>query len=132
MASSLRPAPRTWPGPRALADAVKKLAPECKILFVGGHVAALPREVLEKHPAIDFVCQNEGVYTISNLLKTNLKDGLDASGWFGFPLRRGGIVLNKPSPIVAQGDLPRELPGIAWDLLPVANYRTSLVAFLFE
>ena len=53
-----------------LADTVKKLAPECKILFVGGHIAALPREVLERHSAIDFVCQNEGVYTISNLLKT--------------------------------------------------------------
>jgi len=60
-------------GATSLADAVKKSAPECKILFVGGHVAALPREVLEKHPSIDFVCQNEGVYTISNLLKTNLK-----------------------------------------------------------
>ena len=54
-------------GATTLADAVKQLAPEAKILFVGGHIAALPREVLEHHAAIDFVCQNEGVYTISNL-----------------------------------------------------------------
>ena len=71
-------------GATSLADAVKKLAPECKILFVGGHIAALPREVLEKHASIDFVCQNEGVYTISNLLKTNLKDELEKVDGLGF------------------------------------------------
>jgi len=112
-------------GATSLADTVKKQAPEGKILFVGGHIAALPREVLVNHPSIDFVCQNEGVYTISNLLKTNLKDGLEAVDGLGFR-KDGAIVLNKPSPIVAKADLPRELPGIAWDLLPVKNYRTAL------
>ena len=112
-------------GATTLADAVKALAPECKILFVGGHIAALPREVLENHPSIDFVCQNEGVYTISNLLKTNLNNGLETVDGLGFR-RNGSIVLNKPSPIVAKADLSRELPGIAWDLLPVKNYRTAL------
>ena len=57
-----------------LAELLKSSAPHIKIAFVGGHIAALSREVLERHPAIDFVCQNEGVYTISNLLKTNLKE----------------------------------------------------------
>ena len=113
-------------GAASLGCAVKKLAPECKILFVGGHIAALPREVLEKHKAVDFVCQNEGVYTISNLLKTNLKERLGAVDGLGFRSQGEGIVLNKPSPIVSRWDLPNELPGIAWDLLPVKNYRTSL------
>ena len=112
-------------GAASLADAVKKIAPGCKVLFVGGHIAALPREVLTNHHSIDFVCQNEGVYTISNLLKTDLKDGLEAVDGLGFR-KDGGIVLNKPSPIVAKADLPRELPGIAWDLLPIKNYRTAL------
>ena len=112
-------------GATALADTVKKMSPDCKVLFVGGHIAALPREVLEKHKAIDFVCQNEGVYTISNLLKTNLKDDLDKIDGLGF--HNGvSVVLNKPSIIVSKKDLPRELPGIAWDLLPMKNYRTSL------
>jgi anaerobic magnesium-protoporphyrin IX monomethyl ester cyclase len=107
-----------------LAVLAKEKLPETKILFVGGHIAALSREVLEKHSAIDFVCQNEGVYTISNLLATDLKDKLekvDGLGW-----RNGSIVLNKPSPIVEKSDLPRDLPGIAWDLLPINNYRTAL------
>ena len=112
-------------GAVTLADAVKKLEPQGKILFVGGHIAALPREVMEHHPSIDFVCQNEGVYTISHLLKTNLKDNLEMVDGLGFRLG-ASIVLNKPSPIVAKADLPRELPGIAWDLLPIKNYRTAL------
>ncbi|MBI4309476.1 MAG: cobalamin B12-binding domain-containing protein [Candidatus Omnitrophica bacterium] len=111
-------------GAIGLAQTLKDAAAEIKILFVGGHVAALSREVLEKHAAIDFVCQNEGVYTISNLLKTNLKDKLDQVDGLGW--RNGGVVLNKPSPIVPKADLPVELPGIAWDLLQIKNYRTAL------
>ncbi|MBI3601320.1 MAG: cobalamin B12-binding domain-containing protein [Candidatus Omnitrophica bacterium] len=112
-------------GATTLAAMLKDYAPSIKVLFVGGHVAALAREVLEKHSSIDFVCQNEGVYTISNLLKTNLKDKLDLVDGLGFR-EEGGMVLNKPSPIVAKADLSVELPGIAWDLLPVKNYRTAL------
>lgn len=112
-------------GSVAVAELLKDAAPEIKIIFVGGHVAALSREVLERHPGIDFVCQNEGVYTISTLLATNLKD--DLGKVLGLGYREGGkAVLNAPSPIVAKADLPRDLPGVAWDLLPMKNYRTSL------
>ncbi len=111
-------------GAVGLAEILKDNAPGIKILFVGGHIAALSREVLEKHSAIDFVCQNEGVYTISNLLRTDLNNKLDQVDGLGF--RGDGIILNKPSPIVAKADLPTELPGIAWDLLPIKNYRTAL------
>lgn len=108
-----------------LAEKLKQAAPEIKILFVGGHIAALSRETLEKHSYIDFVCQNEGVYTISTLLASNLQDELGKI--LGLGWREGGkVVLNAPSPIVAKPDLPRDLPGIAWDLLPLKNYRTSL------
>ncbi len=112
-------------GATILSAALKDRMPQVKILFVGGHVAALPREVLEKHNSIDFVCQNEGVYTISNLLQTNFEDDLDKVLGLGYR-KDGGIVLNPPSPIVAKGDLPRDLPGVAWDLLPLKNYRTAL------
>lgn len=112
-------------GSVAVAELLKDAAPEIKIIFVGGHVAALSREVLERHPGIDFVCQNEGVYTISSLLATNLKD--DLGKVLGLGHREGGmVILNAPSPIVAKADLPRDLPGVAWDLLPMKNYRTSL------
>lgn len=123
-----------------LAEKIKQTYPEIKILFVGGHIAALPRETLEKHPFIDFVCQNEGVYTISNLLKCDLDDdhlimNVKGLGWrpsdYYEPIDEtdfssSTIVLNEPSPIVAKEDFSRDLPGMAWDLLPMKHYRTSL------
>jgi len=112
-------------GAISLAEMIKNQCPETVILFVGGHIAALPREVMEKHSFIDMVCQNEGVYTISNLLKTNLKDHLDKVAGLGFR-QDGQIVLNAPSPIVAKEDLPEFLPGIPWDKLPMDAYRTAL------
>ena len=57
-----------------LAEKIKQISPSQKILFVGGHVAALPQEVL-KHSCVDMVCQNEGVYTISDLIKCLLAKG---------------------------------------------------------
>ncbi|MFA5059104.1 MAG: radical SAM protein [Candidatus Omnitrophota bacterium] len=112
-------------GAVSLAEELKKNSPEIKILFVGGHVSALSREVLEKHPYIDMVCQNEGVYTISNLLKTNLEDKLDQVLGLGYR-QDGKIVLNSPSPIVSKEDLATELPGVAWDKLSMSRYRTAL------
>jgi len=108
-----------------LAEKLRARYPSYKILFVGAHVAALPRQTLERHACVDFVCQNEGVYTISALLKTNLRDGLKKIKGLGFR-RDQEIILNPPSPIVAQKDLERELPGVAWNLLPMDRYRTAL------
>src|SRR3989344_267556 len=112
-------------GAVALAEALKAEFPQTRILFVGGHIAALSREVLEKHACIDMVCQNEGVYTISNLLKTNLRDKLDQVDGLGYR-DNGRVVLNHPSPIVPKQDLPGEVPGVAWDKLQMERYRTSL------
>ncbi len=114
-------------GAVATADEVKKLSPNTKILFVGGHVAALPREVLEE-PSIDMICQNEGVYTISSLLKLNRFDEdseLKKVDGLGFKAQEG-IILNKPRPIVPRALLVHDLPGMAWDLLPdIKKYRTA-------
>ncbi|MCB9747386.1 MAG: radical SAM protein [Candidatus Omnitrophica bacterium] len=112
-------------GAVSLAEKVKDVCGDTTIVFVGGHVSALSKEVMENHPFIDMVCQNEGVYTISNLLQSNLKDKLSQIKGLGY--RDGtSIVLNPPSPIVAKEDLPRELPGIPWDHLPMDRYRTAL------
>lgn len=112
-------------GAVSLADEVKSLLPDQKILFVGAHVSALPYEVLSRHASIDMVCQNEGVYTISNLLKTDLESHLDKIAGLGYR-ENGQIILNPPSPIVAKEDLPDQLPGIYWDKLPMKHYRTAL------
>ena len=61
-------------GAVGISKKLKDLNPNMKILFVGGHVAALPYETLEKEYSIDIVACNEGVYSILNLLELqNLK-----------------------------------------------------------
>jgi len=110
------------------AECVKELVPDAKILFVGGHVAALPYEVLDES-CVDMVCQNEGVYTISNLLKVkNLDDEnfLKKVNGLGFKNSDGLIIMNKPEKIVPKSMLEHDLPGMAWDLLPdFSKYRTA-------
>ncbi len=116
---------QTMEGAVRIADKIKARYPESRILFVGPHVAALPADVMQRHPSVDFVCQNEGVYTISGLLATDLHDGLNKIKGLGYR-RGGGQIFNEPSPIVAQEDLADEMPGVAWDLLPADRYRTAL------
>ena len=107
------------------ARLVKQLNPNIKTLFVGGHISALPREVL-KHNCIDMIAQNEGVYTISNLLKTDLSlNQIKKVKGLGYK-ENGMAVLNPPEMIVPRNRLEEDLPGMAWDLLPdIKKYRTA-------
>ena len=84
--------------------------------FVGSHVSALPLEVLA-HPDIDLVLLNEGVYALHNLLKTDLKTGLDKVKGIGHK-SNGAPQLNAPEIVVPQERMDADLPGYAWDLLP--------------
>jgi radical SAM superfamily enzyme YgiQ (UPF0313 family) len=114
-------------GAVALAQEIKKLNPEIKIMFIGGHVAALPLEVLS-HPEVDFVAINEGVYALRDLLSCDdlgdksLLRRVKGIGW-----KDEGIAqLNPANSIVPQNRLSQDLPGVAWDLLPPPNkYRTA-------
>ena len=63
-------------GGTALAAALKdEVGSDIKICFIGSHVSALPMEVL-KNNFVDFVIYNDGVYSLRELLETNLKDTL--------------------------------------------------------
>ena len=133
-------------GAVATANLIKAFDHNIKIVFVGPHVAALPREVLAREKSIDFICQNEGVYTLANLVRVNdLNDEnllLKVKG-LGFRsknyspktcinsieedlMQEKGIILNPPEQVVPRSRLEIDLPGIAWDMLPSLNkYRTS-------
>lgn len=98
-----------------------------KIAFVGPHVNALPVETLKRHKEIDIVFTNEGVYALKNVLNSNLSD-IDLSGIKGIAYRakNGDIILNPAERIVPQELLEKDLPGIAYDLMPpLSKYRTS-------
>ena len=110
------------------AKLLKELCPEIKVLFIGGHVAALPYETLEKESSIDIVACNEGVIAILNILKIqkindeNLKK---VKGIF-FKNQEGKIEKNLPENIVSKKELVHTLPGVSWSALPgLKNYRTA-------
>jgi anaerobic magnesium-protoporphyrin IX monomethyl ester cyclase len=114
-------------GATATAKELKNLSPNSFIVFVGGHVAALPIQTMEKEIFIDAVCQNEGVYTIHALLSLSKFNTTELKKVPGLVYRDGiNIILNKPSEVVPKDKLEEELPGMAWDLLPSLNkYRTA-------
>jgi radical SAM superfamily enzyme YgiQ (UPF0313 family) len=113
-------------GATATSKALKSIWEDSMVLFVGAHLAALPVETLEKEKSIDMACQNEGVYTISNLLQSDLSmENLRKIKGLVFR-ESDNIVVNQPEKIVERKNLDHDLPGMAWDLLPDINkYRTA-------
>ena len=115
-------------GATATARELKNLAPDTFVVFVGGHVAALPIETMNNETCIDAVCQNEGVYTLHALLSLTKIDDTEMKRVPGlvFRDREGNVIMNESSAIVAKEDLEQDLPGMAWDLLPpLSRYRTA-------
>ena len=112
---------QVMPSAGEICAAVKQMSPYLKVLLVGGHVAALPERTLREESA-DFVCGGEGAYTILELLqalKSRQPDYSKVRGlwyWDGETIRA-----NPPAPLVK--DLDGEMPGMAWDLLPMGKYR---------
>ncbi len=113
---------QNMPAAGAVCRAVKQTSPEQRVILVGGHVAALPEQTLREEAA-DFVCSGEGPITLAQLveaLRTGSRSGLtDVAGLLFW--QRGVIRTNPPAPLVM--DLDREMPGVAWDLLPMERYR---------
>ena len=91
--------------------------PEIATGFVGSHTSALPKEVLDLS-FVDFVLQNEGVYALQNLLRTNLRDNLNSIRGIGYKFQ-GKLILTQPEIVVPQDRMDIDLPGYAWDLLPM-------------
>lgn len=111
-------------GATALANELKRQHPEMVVAFVGSHTSALPREVLE-HSFVDFVLLNEGVYSLHNLLATDLRNNLGQVKGIGFKLD-GEPVLNAPQHVVPQERMDEDMPGYAWDLLPYRSRPLDL------
>jgi len=102
-------------------SAIKALRGDWRIMMTGTHPAALPERTLLEEK-IDFVCDREGPETIlltAQALKARAGDfSRIPSLWY----RDGKAVRSNP-PAALMDDLDGEMPGVAWDLLPMGKYR---------
>ena len=112
---------QNMPAAGAVCAALKQSAPKRPVILVGGHVASLPERTLQEEAA-DFVCSGEGPYTLVALVEAlkSPSPRLDQVPdlWYR---EDGKPRSTRPAPLVK--DLDTEMPGLAWDLLPMQRYR---------
>jgi len=105
----------------AICEEIKKLDPDQKILLVGGHVTALPERTMNEEQT-DYVCLGEGPYTILDLVRELGSSRPNLSKVRDLMYREGKTLVRTEAAPLLQ-DLDREMPGMAWDLLPMERYR---------
>lgn len=113
---------QNMPAASATCKAIKQQFPNQKIILIGGHVASLTEQTLREEQ-VDFVCDGEGCVTLVELIET-LKSNHPAElgnvrglcYW-----NQGKFQSNPSAPLVK--DLDRDMPQVAWDLLPMDRYR---------
>jgi anaerobic magnesium-protoporphyrin IX monomethyl ester cyclase len=102
-------------------SAIKAVSTEQPVLLLGGHVAALPERTLREEEA-DFVASGEGLQTLIGLVEALKTPVPDFSAVPGLWYRKGGRFCRNPeAPLLNR--LDAEMPGVAWDLLPMSRYR---------
>ena len=113
---------QNMPAAGATVRALKAIDPRYKILMTGTHPAALPERTLREE-ACDYVCDREGPETIlltAQALKISSTPKLNGipSLWY----RVQEVIMHNP-PSELMDNLDTEMPGVAWDLLPMDKYR---------
>ncbi|MBX7142824.1 MAG: B12-binding domain-containing radical SAM protein [Oligoflexia bacterium] len=113
---------QSMPAAGDLCRMLKEAAPQIKTMFMGTHSSALPKRTLEEE-ATDFVVQGEGPYTIRDTIKAIKNKAPTFSGVPGLWYKDDqGKTCSNPPALKIQ-DLDNEIPGMAWDLLPMDRYR---------
>ncbi len=112
---------QNMPAAGAICRAIRELEGDRRVLLVGGHAAALPERTLAEEFA-DFVCTGEGPLTIADLVAAlRAGDGLGAVPDLCFRSADGTVQRTSAAPLIR--DLDHDMPGLAWDLLPLERYR---------
>lgn len=101
--------------------AIKARNPNYRIMMTGTHPAALPRRTMQEED-IDFVCDREGPETILLTARAIQQKSSTFSGIPSLWYREGNAIVSNPAgPLM--DDLDGQMPGVAWDLLPMDAYR---------
>ena len=101
--------------------ALKAMHPGCRIMMTGTHPAALAERTLREE-SIDFVCDREGPETILLTVRALKAKAPSFAGIPSLWYRVSDVVMSNP-PAALMEDLDGEMPGVAWDLLPMEKYR---------
>lgn len=111
-------------GASLTCNEIKQQCPTSPVILIGGHVSALPERTLKEEQA-DFVCQGEGIHTLTALLQTNLRDQHQLQKVPGLVYwgELGQVIKNPPPKMVPMDELAQIYPSIDYDALPMQSYR---------
>lgn len=114
-------------GATHLSKLIKEKELNIPISFLGSYVQALPIKALKDESSIDFAFTNEGVYALRNVLALKEINEKALENINGIVRRAGDTVLmNLPEKIVPNERMDIDLPGYAWDLLPLKEKPLDL------
>jgi radical SAM superfamily enzyme YgiQ (UPF0313 family) len=112
---------QVMPSAGAICTAIKNESNDANVILVGGHVTALPEQTLQEESA-DFVCTGEGPYTLLDLVQALKETSPNLKAVRGICFdEEGAVTTTQAAPLVS--NLDGEMPGMAWDLLPMDKYR---------
>lgn len=110
-----------------LSEYIQEEGINIPIAYIGSYIQALPVKALNDEPSIDFGFTNEGVYALHNVLAQENIDVTDLGHIKGLVWRENGIPkINPPEKVVPNDRMDIDLPGYAWDLLPMESTPLDL------
>jgi len=114
-------------GATYLSKHLKEIGITTPIAYIGSYVQAVPIKALKDESSIDFLFTNEGVYALRNVLALDNIDINNLSDIKGIAWRKEGVpTINKAEKVVPNERMDIDLPGYAWDLLPIKEKPLDL------
>ena len=111
-----------------LANTVKKLYPDKKIVFGGVYCIANPEGII-KHPAVDIVCIAEGEVALPELLR-NLESGKDITEIQGLWIKKEDNTIAK-NPVANPIDLD-ELPLLDLSFIDDRHFYATIAGHVYK
>ena len=110
-----------------LSEFIKKEGISIPIAYLGSYIQAVPVKTLNDELSIDFGFTNEGVYALLNTLAEDKIDINNLGHIKGLVWRQNGIPkINPTEKVVPNDKMDIDLPGYAWDLLPMKEKPLDL------
>lgn len=119
-----------WEITTYLASEVKKINPNCLIIFGGPQIPEFSQDFFIKYPFVDIIVHGEGEYVLENILTTYLKDqdysnikGLETKTFRTSPQERINDLDSLPSPYLTNlvWELVDKVDKVRW----IASWETN-------